>query len=97
MGDVLQVIAEAAANREAEQLTTIESESHTARFAVRAVDDDRVPPGPAKSGFGIRDTAKLDGHCGHKGLLGLGRICPILMIGFQNRYGMTIKLSRRRS
>jgi hypothetical protein len=96
VGDVLQVIAEAAPDSEAEQLTAIESEPQTACFTVRAVDDDRMPAGPAESRFGVGDTAKLDGHCGHKGLLGAGRVgrmCPILMIDFQKRYGMTFKLS----
>src|SRR5262245_37339796 len=67
MGDVLQIVAEAAADRQAEQLPTIEPEAHAAGFAFRTVDNNRMSVRPADGALSTGNTAKLNRHSGHRG------------------------------
>jgi hypothetical protein len=66
MGDILQIVAEAAAYRETEQLAP-------AGFAVGAIDDNRVTFCPAHRGLRVWNAAKLHRHCGHGRRPPLGR------------------------
>lgn len=58
--DVAQVVAEAAADREREQLAAVEAETPAARAALGAVDDDDMAAGPAGRGVGAAHRGELD-------------------------------------
>jgi hypothetical protein len=77
MGDILQIVAEAAAYRETEQLAPVKPQAHPAGFAVGAIDDNRVTFCPAHHRLRVWNAAKLHRHCGHgrRPPLGRGNIC----------------------
>jgi hypothetical protein len=62
VGNVLQIVAEAAADREPEELSSIKPETHAASFSVRAVNNDCMPFRPAERGLCLRNTTKVNHH-----------------------------------
>ena len=64
--DVAQVVAEAAADRQREQLAAIEAEAHAAGPALGAIDDHRMSAGPAGGGFRAGNVSQLDRRCCHE-------------------------------
>jgi Zinc-binding dehydrogenase len=68
MGDIVQVVAEAAADGQAEQLPAIEPQPLSAGPSLRPVHHDAMGAGPAECDLGPGDALQPDTHDGHAGL-----------------------------
>lgn len=68
MGGTVEIVAEAAGDREREKLSTIEAKAFATRLAGRAIDDDRMAAVTTDDGPGVWKAAKLHGHRRRDGL-----------------------------
>jgi hypothetical protein len=85
--DVAQVVAQAAADRQRQELAAVEAEALTARDAGRAVGDDAASSGDAFRGLAAVDGVKVGGDDAHGATLH-DRRSPVQCAGRRHHWRM---------
>jgi hypothetical protein len=66
--NILEVIAEAPADGQSLEFTSVESETGSSRFPFRSINNHGVGSCPADSRFGTMDPSQLDSYLSHLGV-----------------------------